>query len=43
MVLSPADIFFLKISFLLLLFFLKKIGNISRVSSSLDPDHDRRV
>ena len=44
MVLSSAVIFF-KISFLLLLllFFLEKIGNISRVSSSLDPDHARRV
>ena len=31
---SSADVFF-KISF----FFRKKIGNISRVSSSLDPDH----
>ena len=41
MVLSSADIFF-KISFFLLLFSLeKKIGNISRVSSSLDPEHAR--
>ena len=43
MVLSSADIF-LKISFLLLLFFLLFFfGNISRVSSSLDPDHARRA
>ena len=41
MVLSSADIFF-KISFLLF-FFYEKIGYISRVSSSLDPDHARRV
>ena len=40
MVLSSADFFF-KISFLL--FFSKaNFGNISRVSSSLDPDHARR-
>ena len=42
MVLSAADIVFFKISFLLL-FFLNFFGNISRVSSSLDPDHARRV
>ena len=42
MVLSSADIFFQN-QFLLLFFFSKKIGNISRVSSSLDPDHARRV
>ena len=41
MVLSSADIFF-KISFLLF-FFLTFFGNISRVSSSFDPDHARRV
>ena len=38
MVLSSADIFFQN-QFLLLLFSEKKNGNISRVSSSLDPDH----
>ena len=42
MVLTSADIFF-QISFLLLLFFLIFFGNISRVSSSLDPDHARWV
>ena len=43
MVLSSADFFF-KISFFVVVFFFKKkIGNISRVSSSLDPDHARRV
>ena len=46
MVLSSAD-FFLKISFLLLLLLFfskkKKISYISRLSSSLDPDHGRRV
>ena len=35
---SSADIFFQN-----QFFFRKKIGNISRVSSSLDPDHARRV
>ena len=39
MVLSSADIFF-KISLFVVVFFSKKsFGNISRVSSSLDPDH----
>ena len=38
MVLSSADIFFFKIIFVVVVF-LKKIVNISRVSSSLDPDH----
>ena len=42
MVLSSADFFF-KISFFVVLFFSKKNGNISRVSSSLDPDHARWV
>ena len=39
MVLSSAYIFFSKSVFLLLLFFSFFSGNISRVSSSLDPDH----
>ena len=44
MVLSSADIFFQIQFFLLLLFFLLfSFGNISRVSSSLDPDHARWV
>ena len=38
MVLSSADFFF-KISFFVVVFFLKKFGNISRVSNRLDPDH----
>ena len=38
MVLSSADIFFQN-QFLVAVVFSKKIGNISRVSSSLDPDH----
>ena len=41
MVLSSADIFF-KISFFVVVF-LTFFGNISRVSSSFDPDHARRV
>ena len=43
MVLSSADIFFFRISFVVVVFSKKKIGNISRVSSSLDPDHARWV
>ena len=46
MVLSSAYIFFSKSVFLLLFFFLFFFfffGNISRVSSSLDPDHVRWV
>ena len=44
MVLSSADIFFFKISlFVVAVFFLKEsFRNISRVSSSLDPDHAPR-
>ena len=42
MVLSSADFFF-KISFFAVVFFLIFFGNISRVSSSLDPDHARWV
>ena len=41
MILSSADIFF-KISFLLLLFLKLSFRNISRVPSSLEPDHARR-
>ena len=43
MVLSSADIFFQNQFFVLVVFSKKKFGNISRVSSSLDPDHARRV
>ena len=43
MVLSSADIFFQNQSFVVVVFFLNKIGNISRVTSSLDQDHARRV
>ena len=49
MVLSSADFFF-KISFVVVVvvvavvvFFLDFFGNISRVSSSLDPDHAQTV
>ena len=42
MVLSSADIFFQN-QFFFVVFSKKKIGNISRVSSSLDPDHAHRV
>ena len=43
MVLSSADIFF-KISFFaVVVFSIFFFGNISRVSSSLDPDHARWV
>ena len=39
---SPTADFFFKISLFFVFFFLKKsFGNISRVSSSLDPDHAR--
>ena len=38
MVLSSADFFF-KISLFVVVFQKKSLGNISRVSSSLDPDH----
>ena len=42
MVLSSADIFF-KISFFVVVFFsIFFLGSISRVSSSLDPDHANR-
>ena len=41
MVLSSADIFFSK-SVCLLFFFFFFFDNISRVSSSLDPDHANR-
>ena len=42
MILSSADIFF-KISLFLVVAFLKvSFGNISRVPSSLDPDHAQR-
>ena len=40
MVLSSADILFSKSVFL---FFLTFFCNVSRVSSSLDPDHARQV
>ena len=44
MVLSSADIFFQNHFVVVVVVFSKKIiGNISRVSSSLDPDHARRV
>ena len=43
MVLSSAGIFFQNQFFVVVFFFRKKIGIISRVSSSLDPDHARRV
>ena len=43
MILSSADIFFFKISLFLVVAFSKMIfRNISRVLSSLDPDHARR-
>ena len=42
MVLSSADMFFSKLVFFVVVF-SKQIGNISRVSNSLDPDHARRV
>ena len=43
MVLPSADFFF-KISLFVVVFFSKFVfGNISRVSSSLDPDHARRA
>ena len=40
MILSSADIFSKSVCFLLLLF--RSFGNISRVPSSLDPDHAQR-
>ena len=40
---SSADIFFQNQFFCFVFFSKKKIGNISKVSSSLDPDHARRV
>ena len=43
MVLSSADIFFKISFFVVVVFFLTFFGNISRVSSSFDPDHARRV
>ena len=45
MVLSSADIFFFKISFfvVVVVFSIFFLGNISRVSNSLDPDHACRV
>ena len=42
MVLSSADIF-LNLFFAVVVFFYFFFGNISRVSSSLDPDHARWV
>ena len=41
MVLSSADIFFHQ--FFVVVFSKSFFGNISRVSSSLDPDHAHRV
>ena len=43
MVLSSADIFFSKSFFFAVVVFSIFFGNISRVSSSLDPDHARWV
>ena len=42
MVLSSADIFFQNQFFFVVVFFYFFFGNISRVSSSLDPDHANR-
>ena len=42
MVLSSADIFF-KIGLFVVVFLKTSLGNISRVSSSLDPDHAQRL
>ena len=42
MVLSSADIFFQN-QFFVVVFSKKKFGNISRVSSSLDPDHANQI
>ena len=43
MVLSSADIFFFQDQFFVAVVFSIFFRNISRVSSSLDPDHARRV
>ena len=43
MVLSSADIFFQNHFFAVVVFSIFFFGNISRVSSSLDPDHARWV
>ena len=39
MILSSADIFFKIRLFVVVVFSKRSLGNISRVSSSLDPDH----